>query len=151
VSQIPEVGDEAPEFTLPAWVDGAKRMVSLSDERGHAVVLAFYPGDDTTVCTRQLCSYDDGLDSLSDLGAKVWGISPQDVDSHARFAEKRSIRLPLLADVGMTVARNYGIVGPLGLRRSVFIVDATGRIAWRKVTLLGVTYPSAAEIRASIP
>jgi peroxiredoxin Q/BCP len=144
---VPRVGDQAPDFTLAAWADGTECKLTLSEQRRLPLVLAFYPGDDTTVCSRQLCSYSNDLETLD---AVVWGISPQDIASHANFAAKRSLRMPLLADVGLHVARLYGVVGPLGLRRSVFVVDEVGRIAWRKVTLVGLTYPTVDDIRAAL-
>ena len=108
-----------------------------------------YPGDDTPVCRRQLCSYSDGLDELTATGAQVWGISAQDVASHRRFAEARGLRLPLLADVDRTAVRAYGVGGPLGLvKRSVFVVDADGRLAWSHVSALGLTYQDVDALRA---
>ena len=101
-----EVGQPAPDFTLPALhlVDGkaVRDVRTLSQERGHPVVLAFYPGDDTSVCTKQMCSYSSGLEAFTDLGATVWGISPQDIDSHEKFAVKHGLRMPLLADTDRT-------------------------------------------------
>lgn len=140
-------GDPAPDLDLPGWHDGQERRFRLSDHRGAPVVLAFYPGDDTPVCTRQLCSYSDGLDALTATGAQVWGISAQDVDSHRRFADKRGLRLPLLADVDKSAVRAYGVDGPLGMvRRAVFVVDADGRIAWSHVAAVGLTYRDTDEI-----
>lgn len=149
----PRVGDPAPDLDLPGWAPardgGEQRRFRLAEHRGAPVVLAFYPRDDTPVCTRQLCSYSDGLDLLTDTGAQVWGISAQDVDSHRRFAEERGLRLPLLSDVDRQAARAYGVAGPLGLvKRSVFVVDADGRVAWRHVATVGLTYRDTGEIAA---
>lgn len=146
-------GDPAPDLDLPGWHPspdgGEQRRFRLADHRGAPVVLAFYPGDDTPVCTRQLCSYSDGLDLLTGTGGQVWGISAQDLDSHRRFADKRGLRLPLLADVDKQAARAYGVAGPLGMvRRSVFVVDADGRIAWSHVANVGLTYRDTEEIAA---
>jgi thioredoxin-dependent peroxiredoxin len=144
-------GDPAPDLDLPGWHDGAERRFRLADHRGAPVVLAFYPGDDTPVCRRQLCSYSDGLDELTATGAQVWGISTQDVESHRRFAEARGLRLPLLADVDRTAVRAYGVGGPLGLvKRSVFVVDAEGRIAWSHVSKLGLTYQDVGALRDAL-
>jgi peroxiredoxin Q/BCP len=155
MARTPEVGQEAPDFTLPgiqlAGGEPARADYTLSAQRGKPVVLAFYPGDDTAVCTRQLCSYTAGLESFSQVGATVWGISPQDIASHERFARKRALAFPLLADVGLAVSRQYGItLGRAGLRRSVFVVDGAGIVAWKHVTLVGLTFPSAATITARI-
>jgi peroxiredoxin Q/BCP len=111
------------------------------------VVLAFYPGDDTIVCTRQLCSYQDDLARLTDLGARVWGISPQDVDSHERFAAKRGLSFPLLADPDRIAIRAYGVGGPLGhTKRSIFVIDAEGVVRWSHTSMLGVTYQDSDTI-----
>ncbi|MFD3874078.1 peroxiredoxin [Streptomyces sp. NPDC058623] len=147
MGRTPAVGDIVGDFSLPGGVllqDRFERSdYALADHRGKPVVLAFYPGDNTPVCTRQLCSYSDGLDGLRASGATVWGISPQDVDSHERFARDRDLRIPLLADEGRTVARAFGIDAPLiGLRRSVFIVAPDGRLHWKRVGAVGATFPA---------
>ena len=155
MAKIPEVGEAAPDFTLPgvALADGqaVRGEYPLSAMRGAPVVLAFYPGDDTFVCTRQLCSYTAGLEGFAGVGATVWGISPQDVDSHEKFARKRELGFPLLADVGLAVTRAYGIgLGSGALRRSVFIVDGAGVVRWKHVTLVGLTFPGPAAITAKV-
>ena len=92
----PGVGDPAPDFTL-AGTGG--RTYSLREYRDQPVVLVFYPGDDTPVCTKQLNAYNDGLAQFSELGAQVLAISAQDVDSHDRFSTKHGgFEFPLLAD-----------------------------------------------------
>src|SRR5947199_339805 len=93
-----EVGQAAPDFTLPGIIDGERRDYTLSEFRGHKVVLAFYPGDDTPGCTRQMCSYRDDISKFEEVDAVLLGISPQDVDSHERWAQKRNLHFPLLAD-----------------------------------------------------
>jgi peroxiredoxin Q/BCP len=143
------VGSNAPDFTLEGWYSGVQQF-SLAAKRGRPIVLAFYAADESLVCTRQLCTYSDEIADLHLFDATVWGISPQTVESHAKFAGARKLKMPLLTDPAKDVARSYGVVGPLGIRRSVFIVDAAGRIAWRRVTAIGVTYPSASDIRAAL-
>jgi len=155
MAKAPEVGTIAPDFTLPGvLVTGAaaeRADYTLSAQRGKPVVLAFYPGDNTAVCTRQLCSYTSGLDGFTGLGATVWGISPQDVDSHEGFARKYDLGFPLLADVGLEVSRQYGIsLGGVGLRRSVFVIDADGILRWKHLTLVGLTFPKAEAITAQL-
>lgn len=150
MAHTPDVGDLAPHFALPGWHDGAEKVFALSSGLGHPVVLAFYPGDDTPTCTRQLCSYSDNLSVLTGLGAEVWGISAQDIASHARFAAKRHLKLPLLADTETEVATAYGVNRLLGVKRAVFVVDADGRVAWRHVAPVGLTYRSTEEIAAVI-
>lgn len=140
----PAVGDAAPGFSLPGT--GGKQY-SLADYRGGPVVLAFYPGDDTMVCTQQLRSYSGDLDQFADLGATVLGISPQDVDSHERFTAKHDLKVPLLADTDREVGRAYGVLGPVGLyRRSVFVVDGGGVIRWAHRALAGLTFRPTTEL-----
>ncbi|MEV7723513.1 peroxiredoxin [Streptomyces sp. NPDC101733] len=151
MGRTPALGDVVNDFSLPGGVlveDRFERAdYTLGEQSGKPVVLAFYPGDNTPVCTKQLCSYSDGLEALQACGATVWGISPQDLDSHEGFARERGLRIPLLADPGRTVARAFGIDAPLiGLRRSVFVVAPDGRLHWKRVGALGATFPSAAVI-----
>jgi peroxiredoxin Q/BCP len=155
LAKTPETGQAAPDFTLPGLMlaggDAVQSEYSLSAQRGGPVVLAFYPGDDTTVCTKQLCSYTSGLENFTDFGATVWAISPQGLASHEKFARKYSLAFPLLADEGLKVSRLYGItLGSAGLRRSVFVIDSDGILRWKHVTLVGLTFPSAATISAHL-
>lgn len=155
MARIPEVGSPAPDFTLPSLelVDGTahRAELTLSAQRGRPVVVAFYPGDDTPVCTRQMCAYTNDLDVFRGLDAVVWGISPQDIASHESFARKHSLGFPLLADVDRRVIGDYGVVMLGGrVRRSVFVVDAEGIVRWRHVTMVGITYPSAETIAAQV-
>ena len=150
MADTPDIGDLAPHFALPGWHDGTERVFALSAGLGHPVVLAFYPGDDTPTCTKQLCSYSDNLSLLTGLGAEVWGISAQDIASHQKFAAKRGIQIPLLADTDKAVAKAYGVTGVLGVKRAVFVVDADGKVAWKHVAPVGLTYRSLEEISAVI-
>lgn len=152
---IPDVGDQAPDFTLPGVrvVDGSptRQDFALSKRPGSPVVLAFYPADESTVCTAQLCSYQDELEGFADLGAEVWGISRQSVDSHERFARNFGLGFPLLSDVDSRVIRAYGVGLPgIGLRRSVFVVDGSGVVRWRHVALLGATFQKASVIQDAL-
>ncbi|MDB0005774.1 peroxiredoxin [Ilumatobacteraceae bacterium] len=138
------VGDQAPDFDVPGTGD---RHWTLSEFRGRAVVLVFYPGDDTPVCTRQLNSYNDDLSQFEHLDAQVLGISAQDVQSHERFAERHGLRIPLLADVDKEVAQAYGTLGPLGFpRRSVVIVDQKGIIRFVHRAMAGITFRPVTEL-----
>jgi peroxiredoxin Q/BCP len=136
----PEPGSTAPDFVLPGTSPGGRRDYVLSDLRGRPVVLAFYPGDETPVCTKQLCSYQDDLGRFTELDAVVLGISAQNLDSHERFAAKRGLTFPLLADTDKAVARLYGVTGPFGTKRAVFVIDAEGVVRWKHVSALGLTY-----------
>lgn len=145
MANTPEVGLAAPDFTLSGLqlVDGEVRRAeyTLSEQAGHPVVLAFYPGDDTSVCTKQMCAYSSGLEEFAGLNATVWGISPQGLDSHESFARKHSLRLPLLADTERKATTAYGIgLGSSSLRRAIFIIDGQGIVRWKHVALLGLTY-----------
>jgi peroxiredoxin len=142
------VGDKAPAFTLPGTPPGGGvKDYALNDFAGKPVVLAFYPGDDTSVCTKQLNDYNDGLESFNELDAQVLGISPQDLDSHERFSSKYGFRFPLLADTDKAVARLYGTLGPIGFpRRSVFIIDGGGTVRYAHRAIAGLTFRPASEL-----
>ena len=141
-------GDLAPDFTLPGT---GGRDYSLSDYRGQVVVLAFYPGDETAVCVAQLTAYNTDLGEFGSLGAQLLGLSPQDVESHERFAANRGFQFPLLADVDKKVAEAYGTLGPLGFyRRSVLVVDGEGIVRFAHRSLTGATFKSSAELLAAI-
>jgi thioredoxin-dependent peroxiredoxin len=141
------LGDPAPEFELPGT--GGKTY-RLSDYRGKKVILAFYPGDFTAVCTKQFCSYRDQGEQLDKLGADVLGISPQSVDSHERFSEEKRLNVPLLADEDKEVARAYGVLaGPI-VRRAIFIVDEQGILRHRKVTLVGLSFETVDDLGAAL-
>jgi thioredoxin-dependent peroxiredoxin len=143
-----EVGDRAPDFELAGTGD---RTYRLTDFRDRWLVLAFYPGDFTPVCTRQFCSYRDAADRLDELDAEVLGISPQSLDSHERFRAKYGLTVPLLADPDRTTIRAYGVLGPGGLvRRSIFIVDPTGVVRYRHVALLGLHYKDVEALKRSL-
>ena len=143
----PGTGDRAPDFELPG-TDGPFR---LSEHRGRRVVLLFYPGDGTPVCTKQFCSYRDRAEDMSALDAVVVGISAQDVDSHEQFAAEHDLNVPLLADKGKRVAKLYGLTAPLlGTRRAVVIVDEEGVIRHRHAHALGLDYQSVDELRDAL-
>jgi peroxiredoxin Q/BCP len=142
-----DVGDTAPDFTLPGIANGERRDYSLAEHRGRRVVLAFYPGDFTPGCTRQMCSYRDDLAKFNDTGAVLLGISPQDIDSHERWAEKKGFHFPLLADTDKNVIEAYGVGAPLiGVRRSVFVVDANGVVRFSDSKLIGATFVPAGKL-----
>ena len=139
------VGDLAPNFTLPGTGD---RSYALEELRGHPVILAFYPGDNTPVCTLQLKAYTQEFDEISGLDARLLAISPQGVESHEQFAKKHGgFAFPLLADEGKEVGKQYGVVGPLGFyRRSVFVVGPDGVIRYVHRSATGVTFKKTADL-----
>jgi len=142
------VGDEAPDFELEGT---GSRAYRLTEYLGTGVILAFYPGDFTPVCTRQFCSYRDDGDRIEALGVPMMGISPQSVASHESFAERHGLSVPLLSDPGKKVARAYGVVGPGGfIRRSVFLVDGEGIVRYRHVALFGLRYQDVGDLEQAI-
>lgn len=126
-------GDSAPDFELQ---DGDGKTWSLRDLKGSKVVLYFYPADDTPGCTAQACDFRDSMQPLTTAGYTVLGISPQDADSHGRFARKYSLNFPLLVDEDHRVAEAYGAWGEKknygktyeGIIRSTFVIDENGAI-----------------------
>jgi peroxiredoxin Q/BCP len=144
----PGVDDPAPDFTLPGT---GGREYSLSEYAGQPVLLVFYPGDDSPVCTRQLTSYSADLAQFNDLGAQVLGVSPQDVESHEMFAERHGLGFPLLADTDKAVAGLYGTLGPIGFpRRSCFIIDAEGTVRYAHRAIAGLTFRPVGELLAEL-
>lgn len=139
--------DPAPDFTLPAWTPDGATELTLSAQRGAPVVLAFYPGDETAVCTVQLKAYNADLAEFEGLGARLFGISPQSVESHERFAANHGFGFPLLADEDKAVGEAYGILGPLGFyRRSIFVVDGEGIVRYSHRSLVGATFKKTPEL-----
>ena len=144
----PGVGDPAPEFDLPGT---GGRNYRLSDYRGHPVLLVFYPGDNTPVCTEQLGEYTTDVAQFEGLGAQVLAISPQTVESHEEFTGEFHFAFPLLADVDKQVGEAYGVLGPIGFyRRSVFVVDAAGIIRYARRSRTNATYRPTDELVRAI-
>src|SRR3954462_10980924 len=124
----PREGDRAPDFEL----EGTAGPFRLSAHRGRPVLLLFYPGDNTPVCTRQFCSYRDHADDVDDLDATIVGISSQDLDSHREFVARHGLNVPLLADVDGSVAKLYSTHAPVvGTRRAMIAIDADGVVRAR--------------------
>jgi len=143
----PQPGDPAPDFELTG-TDGAFK---LSGQRGRRVILLFYPGDETPVCTKQFCSYRDDADKLEDLDAVVVGISAQNVASHESFKASHGLTVPLVADEDRAVAGRYGVSAPgLGTRRAVIVIDAQGVVRHRHVHLLGLGYQNVDDLRKAL-
>jgi peroxiredoxin Q/BCP len=140
MATTPDLGSPAPDFVLDGTSPAGRETYVLSDLRGRPVVLAFYPGDETPVCTKQLCSYQSDLARFEDFDALVLGISTQNLDSHERFAAKRGLTFPLLADPDKAVHRLYGVDGTFMTKRAVFVIDADGVLRWKHVSTLGLTY-----------
>ena len=143
----PQVGDPAPDFEL----DGTAGTFRLSDHLGERVVLLFYPGDNTAVCTRQFCSYRDESEGFDALQATVVGISTQSVESHRDWTAKHGLIVPLLADPQGKVAKAFGAHRTLrGTSRAVVIVDERGLVGHRHDHLLGLDFQTVDDLRGAL-
>lgn len=143
------INDNAPDFTLK---DGDGNNWTLSDHRGKTVVLMFYPGDDTPVCTKEMCSVRDHWSDYQATGAEVVGISTDSVDSHGKFAEKYELPLRLLSDVEGKVRDLYGAKSILPGRtgRAEFVIDPAGKLRYKKIRPIGLFRPSDEDVIAAI-
>ncbi|PZS08429.1 MAG: peroxiredoxin [Solirubrobacterales bacterium] len=143
-----ELGDPAPDFTL----EGTDGPFTLSEHRGERVVLLFYPGDDTTVCTKQFCAYRDAGDEVAQLDATLVGISTKDASSKAAFRAKYGLTTELLADPDADVAKAYGVYAKRlhMTKRTVFIVDAEGKIAHKHANPLSLSFDGVEDLRAAL-
>ena len=146
MAKHPRAGEPAPDFEL----DGTDGSFRLSDHRGERVVLLFYPGDNTAVCTKQFCSYRDNAEAFGALDATVVGISSQGVESHLDFSEKHGLNVPLLADEDGAVARSYGAHAVVGTKRAVIIVDEEGIVRHRHDHLLGLDFQTVGDLREAL-
>ncbi len=142
-----QVNDKAPDFVLE---DDQGRQFSLSEHAGEKVLLVFYPGDNTPVCTKQLCDYRDGVEAFEGLGVKVVGISNDGAESHRNFRAKYELPFSLLTDPGLKVAAKYDSKGMLGMKRSVFLVDEEGVIRYLHIESLSLFRRSREELLQAI-
>lgn len=142
-----KVGDPAPEFELE---DHTGARFRLADHTGGWLLLVFYPGDNTPVCTRQLCDYRDGVETFQGLDAAVVGISADDPESHRRFREKHGLPFPLLSDPDLVAARRYGCKGMMGMKRGVFLLDEERVIRYAHVEAVALFRRSREELEAVI-
>lgn len=141
-------GSPAPDFSLP---DGDGNDWRLSDHRGKVVVLLFYPGDETPICTKQMCSVRDRWEDYVATGAEVVGISTDSVESHQKFAEHHQLPLRLLSDRDGNVSELYNARSliPGKVARSVFVIDPKGILRHADIRRLGLFRPKDDEtIRA---
>jgi peroxiredoxin Q/BCP len=148
MAKTPRVGEQAPDFEL----QGTAGPFRLSEHRGERVVLLFYPGDNTPVCTRQFCSYRDRAEDFASLNATVVGISSQSVSSHADFIGKHGLNVPLLADEDRSVARAYSATRPGlgGTARAAIVIDEQGIVRHRHDHLLGLDYQSVDDLKSTL-
>ncbi len=148
-------GDKAPDFTLPSDEGGDVR---LSELRGHAVVLYFYPKDDTSGCTSEAKAFTEAQAEFDAIGAVVVGVSKDSVKSHAKFRQKYGLSVRLGADVDGEVVQGYGVWVEksmygrkyMGIERATFLIDQDGAIrqVWRKVSVSGHVESVLAAARA---
>ncbi|MFO7477222.1 MAG: thioredoxin-dependent thiol peroxidase [Methyloceanibacter sp.] len=151
-----EVGDQAPDFTLPSDGGGT---VALKALKGSPVVLYFYPKDDTSGCTAQACAFRDALPDFSKVKAEVVGISRDSVASHDKFKQKYELPFPLASDDHGKVCDAYGVWVEksmygrkyMGIERATFLIDGEGvvRKIWRKVKVPGHAEQVLAAVRES--
>ncbi|MGI8554936.1 MAG: peroxiredoxin [Pyrinomonadaceae bacterium] len=144
-----KIGDKAPDFTLK---DGDGNDWKLSEQRGRIVVLLFYPGDNTPVCTRQLCSVRDNWEDYTKTDAEVVGISTDSAESHKNFAGKYDLPLTLLSDEAGAVIGKYDVKSWLPNRaaRAVVVIDKDAKIAYYKVQPVSLFKPNDGEVLAAI-
>lgn len=141
------VNEKAPGFSLQSDSGDDYR---LSDHAGQRVLLVFYPGDNTPVCTRQLCEYRDGIESFADLGVSVVGISSDDLESHRSFRSKHDLPFVLLSDPDLEVAQLYGCKGTFGMKRAVFLIDEEGIVRYAHIEALALFRRRAEELLEAI-
>ncbi len=115
---------------------GALRQ--LAEWKGGKLLLVFYPGDNTPVCTSQLCDYRDGISDFRDLGVEVVGLSPDSVESHKKFKAKHKLPFPLLSDPELSVAEEWGCKGMLGMKRAVFLLDEDQQVRYEHIESLAI-------------
>ena len=152
---MPDISQPAPDFTLP--VTGGED-VTLSALQGKAVVLFFYPRDDTPGCTKESIGFSEHLDAFNEAGALVFGISRDTMAKHDKFTAKHDLTVPLLADVEGTVTESYGVwvekkmygKKSMGIERATYLIDPKGNIAniWRKVKVPGHVEEVLEAVRA---
>ena len=149
MSNTVKINEPAPDFTLP---DGDGSKWRLADNPGKVVVLLFYPGDETPICTRQMCSVRDRWEDYQATGAEVVGISSDSVESHRQFAEHHDLPLRLLSDPEGKVSTLYGARSliPGKVARSVFVIDAKGILRYKDVRPLGLIKPKDDVIISAI-
>lgn len=141
-----QVRQPAPEIDLP---DGNGERWQLSQHRGKPVVLLFYPGDETPVCTKQLCSVRDNWERYQEAGAEVVGINADSIDKHRRFAANHQLPLRLLSDADGKVTRAYQMNSFIGTKRGVIVIDKNGVIRYRR-TVVPIFRPTDDEILTAI-
>jgi peroxiredoxin Q/BCP len=144
-----EVDQQAPDFTLK---DERGEDWRLSEKRGQVVVMLFYPGDETPVCTKQMCSVRDRWDDYTETGAQIIGISTDTVESHRKFSQHHELPFHLLADPEGVVTSLYNVRSwiPGRSARAVIVIDAEGRVRHRQVQPLSLFRPKDDQVLEAI-
>ena len=148
MAKKPAVGDDAPDFEL----EGTDGTFRLSEHRGEKVLLLFYPGDETSVCTKQFCSYRDNSEAFGALGVTAVGISGKDVDSKKSFQDNHKLNVPLLADPDGAVAEQYDAYAKRlkTTKRAAIIIDEDGKVAHRHDHTLGLDFQTVADLKETL-
>jgi glutaredoxin-dependent peroxiredoxin len=154
-TSAPDRGDSAPEFELP---DADLKMQKLSNYKGKPIVLAFFPAAESPVCTKEMCTFRDSLEELKGYDAQILGISVDGPFANKIFIENRHLNFPVLSDYKRDTIKKYGIVmanlGPLqdynAAKRSVFVVDSTGKIQYKWISDNPLIEPNYQEIRGAL-
>jgi peroxiredoxin len=152
---MPAIGSDAPDFTL---LNNKREKVTLSEQRGKNVVLAFFPASFTGVCEKELCTFRDSLALFNDLDAAVYGIAVDAPFSNNAFAEKNQLNFPILSDYTRQAVKAYGIAhddfagmpGYTAAKRSVFVVDKQGKIAYAWVADVPSQEPNYDDVQAAV-
>lgn len=140
-----KVGQPAPDFTLPS----EQGEITLSRYQGKThVLLAFYPGDFTPVCTSEMACFREDWSKFRETGTEILGISPDPLDKHGEFARKLKLEFPLLSDSQQAVSKLYGVSSLLGTARAYFIVDRQGIVQYKHVELLPLFKRENSELLA---
>jgi glutaredoxin-dependent peroxiredoxin len=150
-----EVGQKPPDFQL---FDQDRKLRTLKEFQGKKVVLAFFPGAFTSVCTKEMCTFRDSMQTLNGLNAQVVGISVNDPFTNKAFAEANNLQFPILSDYGREVVRKYnafhddfaGLKGYTAAKRSVFILDAKGMVRYRWVSEDPGKQPDYEEVKNAL-
>ncbi|HXG84062.1 MAG TPA: peroxiredoxin [Pyrinomonadaceae bacterium] len=144
-----KIGENAPDFTLK---DGDGRDWKLAEHLAKTVVLMFYPGDNTPVCTKQMCSVRDNWAQFRGTGAEIVGISTDSAASHKNFAAKNNFPFTLLSDEAGEVITKYGVKSwiPGRAARAIVVIDRKGKIAYHKAQSISLFRPDDAETLAAI-
>jgi len=141
-------GTKAPDFTLP---DAEGKNVSLSDYAGKKILLVFYPGDDTPVCTTQLCSYRDNFSQFTSRGVNIIGISTNSVESHQSFSSRNELPFPILSDTDHSVSKMYDAMSFLGMSQRAYVyIDQEGIVQLSFSEMLPLFYKTTQDLLEQI-